>query len=66
MFMNGLLALPALYSLSGSIAGFAHRVGQTMEAIEELTVGRHCHTALYIMSWVDMNVCVTGWAENYR
>lgn len=38
--MNGLLALPAIYSLAGSVAGFAHRVGQMFEAMDELHVSR--------------------------
>jgi ABC-type uncharacterized transport system fused permease/ATPase subunit len=34
--LSALATIPALYSAAGSMAGFAHRVGQLSEALEEL------------------------------
>lgn len=37
-FMLALSALPKIYSNMGTIAGITHRVGQLLEALEELEV----------------------------
>jgi hypothetical protein len=38
-FVGSLATFPVIYSTMGAIAGITHRVGQLLQALEELEVG---------------------------
>lgn len=40
-FMAALIAIPALFAAVGVIAGLTHRVGQLLEALDEIQAGAH-------------------------